>query len=304
MAQGPKITGGYYLVAFIDVLGQRNLLREMHDLPEKNNEKQMAEFVALLKTTVGTVTGMRNLFLNYFKGSSLEHFKLSEFNPEQQKILQQAKSNPLKSHMFSDFVILFLPLRDDVNKVPVSGVYSVLGAIASTFLAMLAIGHAIRGGIDVGVGMELSDDEIYGAALARAYQLETRIAQYPRVVLGDTLITYLQSKRSTTNKDFFSEANKKVADLCTDLIAIDTDGLPFVDYLGNGFKQHIAKDSIYDIVERAYDFVMKESARCQDLRDSKLAFRYSLLRNYFEARLHIWSKEQTDETEKHSTQSI
>lgn len=95
-----------------------------------------------------------------------------------------------------------------------------------------------------------------------------------------------------------------MADLCTDLIAIDTDGLPFVDYLGNGFKQHIAKDSIYDIVEKAYDFVMKESARCQDLRDSKLAFRYSLLRNYFEARLHIWSKEQTDETEKHSTQSI
>lgn len=170
MAQGPIITGGYYLVAFIDVLGQRNLLREMHDLPEKNNKKQMAEFVALFKKTVGTVTGMRNLFLNYFKGSSLEHFILSEFNPEQQKILQQAKSNPLKSHMFSDFVILFLPLRDDVNKVPVSGVYSVLGAIASTFLAMLAIGHAIRGSIDVGVGMELSDDEIYGAALARAYQ--------------------------------------------------------------------------------------------------------------------------------------
>jgi len=83
MAQGPKLTAGYYLLAFIDVLGQRNLLREMHDLPETNNEKQMAEFVALLKKTVGIVSGMRNLFLNYFKGSSLEHFKLSEFNHEQ-----------------------------------------------------------------------------------------------------------------------------------------------------------------------------------------------------------------------------
>jgi hypothetical protein len=155
---------------------------------------------------------------------------------------------------------------------------------------MLACGHTMRGGIDIGVGIELSDDEIYGAALSRAYQLENRIAQYPRIVLGDELISYIQSKRLATKGDFFSEANKEMADLCTELIAIDTDGLPFIDYLGKGFKQHIAKNDTYDIVKKAYDFIMKESVRCQDIRDSKLAFRYTLLRNYFEARMHLWSQ--------------
>ncbi len=87
-----------------------------------------------------------------------------------------------------------------------------------------------------------------------------------------------------------------MAELCTDLIAIDTDGLPFVDYLGQGFKQYIAKNMIYDVIEKAYHFVIKESIRCQKLKDSRLSFRYALLWNYFEARMHLWSKEgQTDE---------
>jgi hypothetical protein len=303
MTQCPKLPVGWYLVAFIDVLGQGHLLRQMRGVPEKTDHKQMTEFIALLKKTLGTVKSMRDLFHNFFKGLSRYQFNLSEFTPEQQKLLLQVKSNPLKSHMFSDSVMLFLSLRDDVNKTPVEGVYSVLASAATTFLFMLAGGHAIRGGIDVGVGIELSDDEVYGAALSRAYQLENRIAQYPRIVLGDELITYIQSKRSTTKVDFFSKANKITADLCTDLIAIDTDGLPFLDYLGKGFKQHIAKNNIYDIVEKAYDFVIKESIRCQEVRDSKLAFRYTLLRNYFEARMNIWNKEEhADENDKHNTQ--
>lgn len=288
MTQLPKITVGYYLVAFIDVLGQHHLLRQMRGLPEKTDQKEMAEFIALLKNTAGTVIGMRDVFHSYFEGSSRFKFNLSIFTPEQQKLLIQFKSNPLKSHMFSDSVVLFLSLRDEINKTPVAGVHSALSSAATTFLCMLAAGHSIRGGIDIGVGIELSDDEVYGAALSRAYHLENRVAQYPRIVLGDELMTYIYQKQSMSGDDFFTKANKVMADLCARLIAIDTDGLPFLDYLGQGFKQDIAKDSIPDIVKKAYDFVNQESARCQDVRDSKLAFRYTLLRNYFEARKHLW----------------
>lgn len=288
MTQGPQIPVGWYLVAFIDVLGQRQLLRQMHGIPEKTDQKEMAEFIGLLKKTAGTVIGMRDLFYSYFEGSSRFKFNLSEFTPEQQKLLAQLKSNPLKSRMFSDSVILFLSLSDKINKTPIGGVYSALSSVATTFLCMLAAGHAIRGGIDIGVGIELSDDEVYGAALSRAYQLENRVAQYPRIILGDELMTYIYQKLSMTGDDFFTKANKVVANLCVRLIAIDTDGLPFIDYLGQGFKQDIEKGSIPDIIKKAYGFVFKESARCQEIRDSKLAFRYTLLRNYFEARKHLW----------------
>jgi len=248
----------------------------------------MSEFISLLKKTAGTVTGMRDLFHSYFEGSSKFKFNLSEFTPEQQNLLGQLKSNPLKSRMFSDSVILFLSLSDKINKAPIGGVYSAISSVATTFLCMLAAGHAIRGGIDIGVGIELSDDEVYGAALSRAYHLENRVAQYPRIVLGDELMTYIYQKLSMSGDDFFTKANKVVANLCVRLIAIDNDGLPFIDYLGQGFKQDIEKGSITDIIKKAYDFVYKESARCQEIRDSKLAFRYTLLRNYFEARMHLW----------------
>jgi len=302
MPKQSKKSVGWYFVAFIDVLGQGHLLRGMRDLPEKTDKKEMAEFIALLKKTVGTVTGMRDLFNEFFKGLSRYEFDLSPFTPEQQKLLSQVKSNHLKSHMFSDSVILYFPLRDDANKVPVGGVYAALAAAATTFIVMLASGHAIRGGIDVGVGIEISDTEVYGSALYRAYELERRTAQYPRIVLGDSLISYIQSKRSISRGDFFAAANKITAELCTKLIAVDTDGVPFLDYLGEGFKQNIAKDSIPDIVKKAYDFVMQESSRCQEARDSKLAFRYTLLRNYFEARMHLWHNiGQLDESKKHDS---
>lgn len=292
MANDRKLPVGWYLVAFVDVLGQRHLLRQMRGLPDETDQKQMAEFIALLKKTAGAVKSLRDIFHSFFEGWDNRHLDLNELTPHQKNLFLQFKGNPLKSHMFSDSVILFLSLRDDVNKGPMDGVYAILASAASTFLMMLYGGHVVRGGIDIGVGIELRDGELYGAALSRAYELESKAAQYPRIVLGDDLIKYIQFHRSKSDGDFFVLANKKAAELSARLIAIDNDGLPFLDYLGKGFKQDIAKDHLNpDIVEKAYDFVMNESAKCQNAMDSKLAFRYTLLRNYFEHRMHLWGSE-------------
>ena len=161
---------------------------------------------------------------------------------------------------------------------------------ASTFLMMLSGGHAIRGGIDIGIGIELSDGDVYGAALAKAYELESKTARYPRIVIGDDLFNYIL-KYAKQNNDVFGLTNDKTAYDCTRLIGIDDDGLPFLDYLGEGFKQDIAKDRLDPaIIEKAYDFIMEESAKWQNTKNSKLAFRYALLRNYFEHRMPIGAR--------------
>jgi len=72
------------------------------------------------------------------------------------------------------------------------------------------------------------------------------------------------------------------------MIAIDEDGFPFIDYLGEGFKKYIGKNIEFLHIKRAYDFVTQEWAKWQKERNSKLAFRFMLLRDYFENRLHIW----------------
>ena len=59
------------------------------------------------------------------------------------------------------------------------------------FLVTLVWGHPARGGLDVGLGVEIAPGEVYGAALERAYQLESEVAQHPRLVIGKELVAYL-----------------------------------------------------------------------------------------------------------------
>ena len=49
------------------------------------------------------------------------------------------------------------------------------------------MGRPLRGGIDVGLGLEITADEVYGPALERAHYLESRLADYPCVLVGDEL---------------------------------------------------------------------------------------------------------------------
>lgn len=282
-------TAEWYLVVFVDILGQTQLLRQMEGLPDKTDPNQMQEFEALLKKTVGTIKHFRDLFYSYFKGESGYSSDLSELTPDQKEAYAELKqSNPLHTHMFSDFIALFLSLCDDKNKVPMNGVYSALTAAASTILMMLASGRAIRGGIDIGVGVEFEKGEVYGAAIARAYELESKIAIYPRIVLGDEIIRYIEFQQALPEDDLFASMNKSLADICCELITIDDDGYPFLDYLGKGFKRFIATGLDSQIVEMAYNFVVQESERYRISRHSKLAFRYTLLRDYFEHRMDNW----------------
>jgi hypothetical protein len=267
MAKNRELPVGWYLVAFVDVLGQSKLLRQMRVLPDETNQRQMQEFIDLLNKTAGVVKSLRDVFHSFFEG----YGKLN---------------TDLKSYMFSDFVVFFLSLGE--NKTPFEGIFAVLASGASTLLMMLSGGHAIRGGIDIGIGIELSDGDVYGAALAKAYDLESKTARYPRIVIGDNLFNYIH-KNAKQNINVLRSTNDKTAYDCTRLLGIDDDGLPFLDYLGEGFKQDIAKNCLRPgTVKRAYDFVMHESARCKRDKEPKLAFRYSLLRNYFEHRMYLW----------------
>ncbi len=142
--------------------------------------------------------------------------------------------------------------------------------------------------------MEISKKEIYGAALARAYSLESNQAQYPRIVLGPELIDYLHYTASQNPENVQSAISKRISERCLDLITIDDDGLPILDYLGETLKISIANKFDRDVVLKAYHNVLKYSSTYQKEQNSKLAFRYSNLRNYFDARLEVWFEDPNE----------
>jgi hypothetical protein len=287
MKKEDKVNVNWYLVAFVDVLGQKNLLRNLRGLPA-NSEKGFEQFIHLLKETAGTVELLRKVFLSFFESYNKPTLDQSQLTEEQKLLYSKFKGNELKSHMFSDFVSLSLSLRDDENRVPMSGVYSTMVSAASVMLTMLSGKKVIRGGIDVGIGLELRNGDIYGSAVSRAYEIESKIAQYPRIVIGDDLSKYLdaQSKRTVNNP--FDDMNRQLAQLCTQFIVTDEDGHPFLDYLGEPFKNDIAGQLSPEIVTNAYKFVVEQWLKFRSQKNSKLALRFMLLRDYFENHLHLW----------------
>ena len=273
----------YYLVAFIDVLGQQEALKKFKGLPNENNKEQIDEFKAIAKNTYGVIDAFHQSFKNYFD----EFMKIHDASFLNNKI----RSNDIKFQRFSDWQVIFLSLTQDVNTFPIAGVFGILAACAGIFPSWLSKGHPLRGGIEIGLGAEMNVNELYGPVVSEAYNLESKIAQYPRIVVGEKLKKYLsdRAKNESSESDIYTKPRVEFAKICMGLLTQDDDGYAIVDYLGEGSKKIFAKD-IEDeqIIHKAYNFVLTQSFMWHQQKNSKLAFRYRLLRNYFDKRLPLW----------------
>jgi hypothetical protein len=89
-------------------------------------------------------------------------------------------------------MIYFAPIWDGSVGNPIMTLHTLLSICAATFINTLSFGMVCRGGINTGIAGEFFTGEIYGPALADVYYLESRIADYPRIVVGDQLYLFLE----------------------------------------------------------------------------------------------------------------
>jgi len=54
-------------------------------------------------------------------------------------------------------------------------------AIAGSFLTLMTSGTIFRGGLEIGLACEIGSKEIYGPALLKAHDSESKIAKYPAI---------------------------------------------------------------------------------------------------------------------------
>ena len=273
---------GHHLVAFLDVLGQRDKFR---GLKKPTNGQEEDEVKEVLRQTAGFVAELRTLFQRQF-----EIFEAGVPN------VQRQTKEPLRPSFigFSDSFVTSVPLREERHElVPVVTVFSALSAACVVMLTALASKHPLRGGIDVGLATEIGPSEIYGSALERAYLLECRVAKYPRLVIGDELWRYLNVALA-----HFESQSRPVSKAITDIvkktmqmIATDTDGHRILDYLGPVVVENAGPDHGQLMIQPAYDFVLAEQKRMLAKGDPELIGRYVLLRSYFESRLAPWGVE-------------
>jgi hypothetical protein len=153
-----------------------------------------------------------------------------------------------------------------------NGVAATLGGLCGIFALSLFSEHPIRGGVDVGLGLLITPDEVYGPALERAYFLEAECAKYPRIVIGQELCDYLAEVETQTETTPHARFAKQTAACCRAFLTVDTDGLRILDWLGPGARPFI-EPMMNDIVTPAYAFVTEQERYYLSLGNTKLSER-------------------------------
>jgi len=280
----------YYVVAFIDVLGQKDEFKGIDSVP--TDEKSKKKLISAHEETVIFLETFRNCFADIFETYINDKKPKVKVPSDKKKKFFKIRKAVLKHQRFSDCIQAFVPLETEVyHSNAVNGVFGILAACGGMMLITLSQGKAFRAGIDLGLGTELSNEEVYGPALFKAYKLESKVAGYPRIVIGDDFMEYLKSlsqrqKQCNDQDEEDIEVCKRMADVCRNMIVSDLDGRMILDYLGKEFREKVLDkmEMFEEVFENAFKFVESEFVKRQKRRDSKLAERYFLLYTYFKTR--------------------
>lgn len=278
--QNPDELLRHNLVLFVDLLGQSTRLRELTRLPE--NQAEMDATIGNLRETVGRVRGFRKGFNSFLESFEQSAGILDRLPPQVVDRARQMRQSKVRMRGVSDSVIIDVSLAGEDNGVTaINGVYGTMVAIAGTFPEILSVGVPLRAGIDVGIGIDVEVGELYGPALERAYRLESKQAQWPRISVGDELIRYLDQMSQREVSSIEGRYAATMASGCRELICRDTDGTHIVDYLGPGMAS-IGMAARPEAVQGVRDFANRMFAQLST--DSKLRERYERLAAYVESR--------------------
>ncbi|OGQ50786.1 MAG: hypothetical protein A3J24_01575 [Deltaproteobacteria bacterium RIFCSPLOWO2_02_FULL_53_8] len=267
-----------YLIIFLDILGQKELLRQMAEYPTNENERE--RFKTLSSETLEKVIYAKNLFANFVDA----HMK-KPISPLQTALGYQRAE--IIFYGISDSLIIAVPLGTEQNPTAIYGVFATLMATCGLGLAMLSKKIAIRGGLDVSMATRIETNEIYGWAVASAHHIENKLAEYPRFVIGNGLRSYLKTVENHKPSFPIGENNISLAKTCQEMIIQDNDGHYMLDFLGETLKKYL-KTYYHDFSMKAYTFVKGEHERFVKENNHKLALRYYRLLTYFESRRSLW----------------
>ncbi len=284
-----------YCVAFLDILGQKEKLRQIC-LPITDEE--YTKFISMVRDTHGAVLSFRKEFRSLFDRMYSSRITPTGLTDDQLQKYQEIKdrSKKLKPSLFffSDTIVISLPISDEHGVIQLEGIFKTLSAIGSCLLLMISGGKVFRGGIEVGIGCMLEENEIYGPAAVRAWELENTVAKYPRIIIGDDLIRLLQISKMETQDDVQKQINKDIAEKCLKSFMRDGDGQYALDYLGKEYSTSIGP-YFPNLFNDATLFLENWYEEIRETKNTEQYLRYRCLEDYFNSRIDLWkSKDETD----------
>lgn len=188
------------IVAFIDILGFKEIVKKSERSPR------------LLKTIYDS--------LGFLKTRELPekwNLQLVEIEEDAQKrdIIDFDISDRTYSSAFSDSIVVSVKIDDKNIHATLSTLLANISFVGSKFIMD---GILIRGGITIGKIIHTETGIVFGQGLIDAYNLETRSAKFPRIILSDKLISKLNYPLETKKNRYpYHQYLKRFSDGCVGL---------------------------------------------------------------------------------------
>ena len=215
---------GDYIIGYFDVLGQSNRLLELPRNPERE------DVMRHLRQTAGVILGIRECFEQYFTAEAELAVSLPS---DERKLLEDTRLVPMGVCRH-----LHHRRRAGERRPGIRGdfrIYRTMCAASLMWLVSLSTRHPVRGGIEIGLAADIGPAEVYGPALVEAHRLESRVAEYPRIMVGPRCVRFLQNVVS----DMPLTGAGKLARTCLRLLREISDEHAMLDGLGAEFLSRV-----------------------------------------------------------------
>jgi len=271
-----------YCASFIDLLGQQDALKDQGILPDFKNEDDKKKFMDIVKNSIGAIEKLQSQ-VEVFRQRISNSSSIKSLSPDDKLLYDEMKKVKAKQQRWSDGLVLYSSLEDKKNKCPMNAILEIFFVSGTMCFLGLVNKQPVRGAIETSWGVELHNNELYGAVVANSYELESKIAQYPRIVVGQKTINYLNAYlvEPINTEDKLFLYNRNLAQMCMNMTGIDQDGYHIVDYLGKTFTESVTHSQSQMLYKKAYLYICEQYELHKSNRNSKLALRYMWLRGYF-----------------------
>ncbi len=225
--------------------------------------------------------GFSSMVLEAHKaGNSLEVYRKLKASQEEAMIwigtspddYDELKKDPWQIRTFSDCIVVADPLSGILGD-PRSGegeseICGMINDIAAFQLMLTNDGYFLRGCMTVGEFL-MDDEFIFGEALIRTYEGESKMAVNPRILIINPAIDHLRHHLGYYSPPSFSAVYKDILQ--------DADGSLFISYLN---AIYLGEYPFYDMVEKHRDVVHEKLTIHRNDADLKIFKKYEWVAQY------------------------
>jgi hypothetical protein len=276
----------------LDILGQKNDLLKYGYITSGDIKLEKKVFKQI-KIAHSNVQKVRKLFEDNLP-IAFGRSPIYGSQPQDYKdIIDKVREQQVGQMVFSDTVVFFIPL-DMQSKANVSiNIYTMFYVLSIVMFTCSIYGIPIRGGIDIGPCIKMSNTEIYGAGLAKAHILESQCADYQRVLVGDETREFIKKVNSIEPEDIEQIIAKNFAAKSLEFLLEDNDKFWALDYCGAHVRSLLKSTSDSSKVSEMFkNYVEKVNEQKNILSKKgnlKVAKKLGRLLSYLETRKEIWS---------------